>query len=76
MLEEFQEFNASDLLDGLPPRCDIQHHIGLVLRGNLPNLSHYRMSPKEGGGVVTKMIYLRKHEPMCNPKLAYYKQRW
>ena len=36
---------SEDILDSLPPLCNIQHAIDLVLRTNLPNVIHYHLNP-------------------------------
>ena len=47
LLSDFSEIALADLPDELPPMCDIQHQINLILGSNLCNLPHYRMSTKE-----------------------------
>jgi len=47
VIEEFSDVFPEDLLNMLPPMCDIQHAIDLVLGSNLPNLPHYRMNLTE-----------------------------
>ncbi|GJZ94044.1 putative nucleotidyltransferase, ribonuclease H [Tanacetum coccineum] len=47
LLEKLSDVFPDVLPNGLPPLCDIQHHIDLEPGPQFPNMPHYRMSPRE-----------------------------
>ncbi|GJV59273.1 transposon ty3-I gag-pol polyprotein [Tanacetum coccineum] len=47
LLAEFVKTMVDDTPDALPPLRNIEHQIDLIIGSSLPNLSHYRISPKE-----------------------------
>ena len=47
MLGDYQDIIVDDLLDALPPKRSISHHIDLIPGASLPNKAAYRMTPRE-----------------------------
>ncbi|XP_071708300.1 uncharacterized protein [Rutidosis leptorrhynchoides] len=55
LLSQFSDLMPLELPKVLPPMLDIQHAIDLVPGSSLPNLSHYRMNPKESA-ILQQMV--------------------
>jgi len=60
LIENFCHLFPEEILKGLPPKREIQHHIDLVPGSNLPNKPAYRMNPKDTVEIQRQVEELRE----------------
>ncbi|PKU84124.1 RNA-directed DNA polymerase [Dendrobium catenatum] len=69
LMQQFQDLTPPELPAELPPLRSIQHQIDLVPGSNLPNLPHYRMSPKEHE-ILQEMVDELIRKKLIQPSLS------
>ncbi|XP_020686424.1 uncharacterized protein LOC110102428 [Dendrobium catenatum] len=70
VLTEYQDLLPAELPTGLPPIRQLQHQIEFIPGAILPNLPHYRMSPKEHSilqGIVDELLQKQLIQPSMSP---------
>ncbi|PKU79208.1 RNA-directed DNA polymerase [Dendrobium catenatum] len=69
LINSFQDITAADLPPTLPPLREIQHQIELLPGAVLPNLPHYRMSPREHS-ILQKIVQELLDKQFIQPSLS------
>ncbi|KAI0499355.1 hypothetical protein KFK09_020258 [Dendrobium nobile] len=70
LITEYEDVMPADLPIGLPPLRQLQHQIEFIPGASLPNLPHYRMSPKEHTilqEVIDELLQKQLIQPSMSP---------
>lgn len=62
LIKKFGNIFLEEIQVGLPSLRDVQHHIDLVPCATIPNLPHYRMSPKKDEVLILQVEELLKEK--------------
>ncbi|PKU64652.1 RNA-directed DNA polymerase [Dendrobium catenatum] len=70
ILKEYQDVWPAELPNELPPLRNLQHQIDFQPGANLPNLPHYKMSPREHSilqNIVDELLQKQLIQPSLSP---------